>query len=58
MFILNRWGVNETIKSHAQHLSDITGIHTVVPDLYKGKIGLTAEVSYKKKKCIIYHIYI
>ncbi|CAO3635490.1 unnamed protein product [Cunninghamella blakesleeana] len=37
------WGVNDTIKAHAQHLSDITGIHTVVPDLYKGKIGLTAE---------------
>ncbi|CAO3639687.1 unnamed protein product [Cunninghamella echinulata] len=37
------WGVNDTIKSHAKHLADITGIHTVVPDLYKGKIGLTAE---------------
>ncbi|KAI8060061.1 dienelactone hydrolase [Gongronella butleri] len=37
------WGINDTIKSHAQHISDLTGIHTVVPDLYKGKVGLTAE---------------
>ncbi|KAI8331486.1 dienelactone hydrolase [Chlamydoabsidia padenii] len=37
------WGINETIKSHAQHISNATGLHTVVPDLYKGKVGLTAE---------------
>ncbi|ORX44952.1 alpha/beta-hydrolase [Hesseltinella vesiculosa] len=37
------WGINDTIKSHAQHLSDLTGIHIAVPDLYKGKVGLTAE---------------
>jgi hypothetical protein len=44
-FFLCRWGVNETIKSHAQNISNATGLHTVVPDLYKGKVGLTAEVS-------------
>ncbi|KAI8985119.1 dienelactone hydrolase [Pilobolus umbonatus] len=37
------WGVNDTIKKHAQRISDNTGADTIIPDLYKGKIGLTAE---------------
>ncbi|KAI8097763.1 dienelactone hydrolase [Halteromyces radiatus] len=37
------WGINDTIKAHAQHVSDATGLHVVLPDLYKGKVGLTAE---------------
>ncbi|KAI9311303.1 dienelactone hydrolase [Dichotomocladium elegans] len=37
------WGVNDQIKLHAQHLADLTGSYTVVPDLYKGKVGLNAE---------------
>ncbi|KAL0074369.1 putative carboxymethylenebutenolidase [Phycomyces blakesleeanus] len=37
------WGVNEQIKRHAQHIANNSGAHVVVPDLYKGKIGLTAE---------------
>ncbi|ORY97394.1 dienelactone hydrolase [Syncephalastrum racemosum] len=37
------WGVNDQIKRHAQKLADSTGACTVVPDLYKGKLGLTAE---------------
>ncbi|KAI9010378.1 dienelactone hydrolase [Phycomyces nitens] len=37
------WGVNDQIKRHAQRIADNTGAHVVVPDLYKGKIGLTAE---------------
>ncbi|KAG2218248.1 hypothetical protein INT45_006249 [Circinella minor] len=37
------WGINETIKNHAQRIANNTGVKTVVPDLYKGKIGLTAE---------------
>ncbi|KAI9010379.1 dienelactone hydrolase [Phycomyces nitens] len=37
------WGVNEQIKKHAQHIANNTGAHVVVPDLYKGKIGVTAE---------------
>ncbi|KAI9492302.1 dienelactone hydrolase [Zychaea mexicana] len=37
------WGVDNQIKAHAQHLADSTGAFTVVPDLYKGKLGLTAE---------------
>ncbi|KAI8377585.1 dienelactone hydrolase [Radiomyces spectabilis] len=37
------WGINDQIKSHAQRLADHTGAFTVVPDLYKGKLGLNAE---------------
>ncbi|KAG0166068.1 hypothetical protein DFQ28_007780 [Apophysomyces sp. BC1034] len=37
------WGVNDQIKEHAQRIANNTGMHTVVPDLYKGKIGVTAE---------------
>ncbi|KAI8884220.1 dienelactone hydrolase [Backusella circina FSU 941] len=37
------WGINDTIKNHAQRIANNTGARTVVPDLYKGKIGLTAE---------------
>ncbi|KAI7854477.1 dienelactone hydrolase [Circinella umbellata] len=37
------WGIDNQIKRHAQHLSDNTGMTTFVPDLYKGKIGVTAE---------------
>lgn len=32
--------------SHAQRIANNTGARTVVPDLYKGKLGLTAEVSH------------
>ncbi|KAI8144639.1 dienelactone hydrolase [Fennellomyces sp. T-0311] len=37
------WGINDQIKEHAQRIANYTGARTVVPDLYKGKIGLTAE---------------
>jgi carboxymethylenebutenolidase len=37
------WGVNEQIKIHAQKIADITGAEAIIPDLYKGKIGLDAE---------------
>ncbi|ORY93886.1 dienelactone hydrolase [Syncephalastrum racemosum] len=37
------WGINDTIKNHAQRIANNTGALTVLPDLYKGKIGLTAE---------------
>lgn len=38
------WGVDRQIKKHAQHVANTTGALAVVPDLYKGKLGLTAEV--------------
>ncbi|KAI8081278.1 dienelactone hydrolase [Halteromyces radiatus] len=37
------WGVNNQCKQHAQRLADDTGAHTVIPDLYKGKVGVDAE---------------
>lgn len=37
-------GINDQIKLHAQHLANRTGALAVVPDLYKGKIGVNAEV--------------
>lgn len=37
------WGLNDQIKKHAQHIADNTGCDVVVPDLYKGKIGINAE---------------
>lgn len=37
------WGINDQIKNHAKHIADMTGAETVVPDLYKGKLGLNAE---------------
>ncbi|CDH54501.1 protein usf [Lichtheimia corymbifera JMRC:FSU:9682] len=37
------WGVDRQIKKHAQHVANATGALAVVPDLYKGKLGLTAE---------------
>jgi hypothetical protein len=33
---------------HAQNLADRTGAVTVVPDIYKGKIGVTAEASVRQ----------
>ena len=41
----NRWGINEQIKGHAQRIADNTNTLAVVPDLYKGKLGLSKEVS-------------
>ena len=41
----NRWGLTEQIKVHAQRIADNTNVLTVVPDLYKGKLGLSQEVS-------------
>jgi carboxymethylenebutenolidase len=37
------WGVNKQCQQHAQQLADRTGAHTVIPDLYKGKVGVDAE---------------
>ncbi|CAB4383534.1 unnamed protein product [Rhizophagus irregularis] len=37
------WGINEQIKIHAQRIADNTNTLTVVPDLYKGKLGLSQE---------------
>lgn len=37
------WGVTDEIKRQAQYLHDQKGYRVLVPDLYKGKIGVDAE---------------
>ena len=37
------WGLNDQIKTHAQHVATSMGCNVVVPDLYKGKMGVNAE---------------
>lgn len=36
------WGVTEEIKAQAQHVQQ-AGYRVLVPDLYKGKLGVDAE---------------
>lgn len=36
-------GVNDIIKEHAQLIADAGNFRVLVPDLYKGKIGVDAE---------------
>lgn len=44
------WGITEEIKKQAQRLTSKGGYRTIVPDLYKGKLGLDAEVLYEVQK--------
>lgn len=37
------WGVNDLIKKHATTISDKGGFRVLIPDLYKGKIGVDME---------------
>lgn len=37
------WGINAEIKEVAERLHKETGLRVLVPDLYKGKIGVDAE---------------
>eukprot|EP00854_Cymbomonas_tetramitiformis_P012709 gene12709-15027_t len=37
------WGVNDIVKAQAQELSAKANVRCLVPDLYKGKIGVDAE---------------
>jgi dienelactone hydrolase len=36
-------GVNDIIKEHAQLIAGAGGFRVLIPDLYKGKVGLDAE---------------
>ena len=38
------WGVDAQVMEHAGRLADDSGYRVVIPDLYRGKIGVTAEV--------------
>jgi len=43
MIVLQEWwGVTDKIQRQAMHISS-KGYRTVIPDLYKGKLGVTAE---------------
>jgi dienelactone hydrolase len=37
------WGVNDTIKEHAIYLSEQLSARCLIPDLYKGTVGVTVE---------------
>lgn len=37
------WGVTDEIKDQAQHLSELGDYRVMIPDLYKGAIGVDAE---------------
>jgi hypothetical protein len=38
--------VNEIIKEHALMLKDATGFRVLIPDLYKGKLGVDKEEAH------------
>lgn len=37
------WGITEEIKRQAQYISEETGSRVLVPDLYRGKMGVNGE---------------
>eukprot|EP00882_Tetradesmus_deserticola_P021447 GHRQ01023218.1.p2 GENE.GHRQ01023218.1~~GHRQ01023218.1.p2 ORF type:complete len:135 (+),score=34.43 GHRQ01023218.1:410-814(+) len=37
------WGVNDIIKEHAHLIGDAGGFRVLIPDLYKGKVGVDKE---------------
>ncbi|EIE18786.1 dienelactone hydrolase, partial [Coccomyxa subellipsoidea C-169] len=37
------WGVTDEIKEQAEHLSKLGNYRVLIPDLYKGSIGVDAE---------------
>eukprot|EP00002_Diphylleia_rotans_P016006 TRINITY_DN3104_c0_g2_i1.p1 TRINITY_DN3104_c0_g2~~TRINITY_DN3104_c0_g2_i1.p1 ORF type:complete len:235 (-),score=55.48 TRINITY_DN3104_c0_g2_i1:125-829(-) len=41
------WGVNESIKSTAEYISErLGGAYCLIPDLYRGKIGIDKEEAH------------
>jgi len=43
MVVQEWWGVNDTIKEHAIYLSEQLSARCLIPDLYKGTVGVTVE---------------
>ena len=37
------WGITDCIKRQAEYVAEKTGYQVLVPDLYKGKLGVDAE---------------
>ena len=40
------WGITDEIKRQATYLHDQKGYRILVPDLYKGKLGVDAEEAH------------
>lgn len=38
------WGVTEEVKKQASRIANTGNYRCIIPDLYKGKIGVDAEV--------------
>lgn len=49
------WGINDTIKGHAATLA-ARGYRVLVPDLYKGKIGVDAEEAHHVRKGVLGYV--
>lgn len=43
MYFKEWWGVTDLIKGHAEKISKVGDYRCLVPDLYKGKIGVDKE---------------
>jgi len=40
------WGITEGIKEHAEKIAEMGGYRVLVPDIYKGKVGVDAEEAH------------
>ena len=43
------WGITDCIKRQAEYVAEKTGYQVLVPDLYKGKLGVDAEEASHSK---------
>ena len=41
--VLRWWGITDEVKRQAAILAERTGFQVIIPDLYKGKLGVTVE---------------
>jgi carboxymethylenebutenolidase len=40
------WGITDEIKRQAEYISEKQGVRVLVPDIYKGKLGVTGEEAH------------
>ena len=40
------WGITEGIKEHAEKIAEMGGYRVLIPDIYKGKVGVDAEEAH------------
>lgn len=50
------WGVTDEIKDQAHHLSNLGNYRVMIPDLYKGAIGVDAEEA-SHVRTLLHHIF-